>query len=116
MENVKISQSHIKSSQTLRLPSNIIEDIEALSNIKNTSLNQVMILSLEYLVFPCKLKFSASALRESKSLGMIEFSLMDAVMIEFTIEETGLISSNCIIFSVILFVAITLITVSSHNL
>lgn len=48
MQNVKISQNHIGISKTLRLPSNVIEDIEALSKIKNTSLNQIIILLLKY--------------------------------------------------------------------
>ena len=48
METLKIPQSHVGVSKTLRLPSNIIEDIEALSEIKNTSLNQVTILLVKY--------------------------------------------------------------------
>ena len=48
METLKIPQSHAGISKTLRLPANIIEDIEALSDIKNTSLNQVTILLIKY--------------------------------------------------------------------
>ena len=48
MESLKIPQSHIGVSKTLRIPSDIIEDIEALSEIKNKSLNQVTILLFKY--------------------------------------------------------------------
>lgn len=48
METLKIPQSHAGISKTLRIPANVIEDIEALSEIKNTSLNQVTILLIKY--------------------------------------------------------------------
>ena len=48
MESLKIPQSHTGVSKTLRIPSDIIEDIEALSEIKNKSLNQVTILLIKY--------------------------------------------------------------------
>lgn len=48
MESLKIPQSHVGVSKTLRIPSDIIEDIEALSEIKNTSLNQIAILLFKY--------------------------------------------------------------------
>ena len=48
METLKIPQSHVGVSKTLRLPADVIEDIEALSEIKNTSLNQVTILLVKY--------------------------------------------------------------------
>lgn len=48
MESLKIPQSHVGVSKTLRIPSDIIEDIEALSEIKNKSLNQVTILLFKY--------------------------------------------------------------------
>ena len=48
MESLKIPQSHVGVSKTLRIPSDIIEDIESLSEIKNKSLNQVTILLLKY--------------------------------------------------------------------
>lgn len=48
METLKIPQSHAGVSKTLRLPADVIEDIEALSEIKNTSLNQVTILLVKY--------------------------------------------------------------------
>ena len=48
MESLKIPQSHTGVSKTLRIPSDIIDDIESLSEIKNKSLNQVTILLLKY--------------------------------------------------------------------
>ena len=48
MEGLKIPQSHAGISKTLRLPADIVEDIEALSEIKNTSLNQITILLLKF--------------------------------------------------------------------
>lgn len=46
MEN--LSQNRIENSKTLKLPMNIIKDIEVLSEYKKISLNQVTILLLEY--------------------------------------------------------------------
>ena len=48
MESLKIPQSHAGVSKTLRIPADIIEDVEALSEIKNTSLNQITILLFKY--------------------------------------------------------------------
>ena len=48
MESLKIPQSHVGVSKTLRIPADIIEDIETLSEIKNKSLNQVTILLVKY--------------------------------------------------------------------
>lgn len=48
METLKIPQSHAGISKTLRLPADIVEDIEALSEIKNTSLNQITILLVKF--------------------------------------------------------------------
>lgn len=48
METLKIPQSHVGISKTLRLPADVVADIEALSDIKNTSLNQVTILLVKY--------------------------------------------------------------------
>ena len=48
METLKIPQSHAGVSKTLRIPADIIEDIEALSDIKNTSLNQITILLIKF--------------------------------------------------------------------
>ena len=48
IETLKIPEGHIGVSKTLRIPANIIEDIEALSEIKHTSLNQIAILLFKY--------------------------------------------------------------------
>ena len=48
MESLKIPQSHVGVSKTLRLPADVVADIEALSDIKNTSLNQVTILLVKF--------------------------------------------------------------------
>ena len=41
MDGLKIPKSHAGISKTLRLPADVVEDIEALSEIKNTSLNHM---------------------------------------------------------------------------
>lgn len=48
MKTLKIPQNHTGISKTLRLPENIVSDIEALAKIKNTSLNQISILLMEF--------------------------------------------------------------------
>lgn len=48
MPILKIPQNHTGISKTLRLPENIIEDIEALADIKNTSLNQISIILMQF--------------------------------------------------------------------
>lgn len=48
MDSLKIPQSHIGVSKTLRLPADVVADIEALADIKNTSLNQVTILLVKF--------------------------------------------------------------------
>ena len=48
MKTLKIPKNHTGISKTLRLPENIVEDIEALAHIKNTSLNQISILLMEF--------------------------------------------------------------------
>lgn len=48
MEKLKIPKKGIGVSKTLRLPSNIVEDIETLSKIKNISLNQTVIQLVEF--------------------------------------------------------------------
>ena len=47
MDKLKIPESHVGISKTLRLPANIVENLQALSEIKNTSLNQITILLLK---------------------------------------------------------------------
>jgi hypothetical protein len=48
MDGLKIPQSHAGISKTLRLPADVVEDIQALSTIKNTSLNQITILLVKF--------------------------------------------------------------------
>ena len=48
MGSLKIPQGHTGISKTLRIPADIIDDIEALSEIKQTSLNQIAILLFKY--------------------------------------------------------------------
>lgn len=48
MDSLKIPQSHIGVSKTLRLPADVVADIEALADIKNTSLNQITILLVKF--------------------------------------------------------------------
>lgn len=48
IEKLEISQNYIKNSRTLRLPINIVKDIEVLSEHKKIPLNQVTTLLLEY--------------------------------------------------------------------
>lgn len=48
MDTLKIPQSHVGISKTLRLPADVVSDIEALSELKNTSLNQITILLVKF--------------------------------------------------------------------
>lgn len=48
MPTLKIPQNHTGISKTLRLPENIIEDIENLAQLKNISLNQTCISLMEF--------------------------------------------------------------------
>lgn len=48
MEGLKIPQNQIGVSKTLRLPADMVEDIQSLATIKNTSLNQVTILLIKF--------------------------------------------------------------------
>ena len=50
MEALKIPQSHAGISKTLRIPSDVVEDIEALAEIKNMSLNQVTVLLVKFAI------------------------------------------------------------------
>jgi hypothetical protein len=51
-------------SKTLRLPADVVEDIQALSTIKNTSLNQITILLV---------KFALANLDDSDRVALEEF-------------------------------------------
>ncbi len=48
MNKLRIPESHTGVSKTLRLPENIVSDVQSLANIKNLSFNRVVISSLEF--------------------------------------------------------------------
>ena len=48
MKKLKIPQNHSGISKTLRLPENIVDDIQNLANLKNLSFNRVVITLLEF--------------------------------------------------------------------
>ena len=48
MNKLKIPENHSGVSKTLRLPENIVEDIQSLADIKNLSFNKVVISLLEF--------------------------------------------------------------------
>lgn len=48
MNKLKIPENHSGISKTLRLPENIVDDIQKLANIKNLSFNRVVISLLEF--------------------------------------------------------------------
>lgn len=48
MNKLKIPENHSGVSKTLRLPEDIVEDIQNLANIKNLSFNRIVISLLEF--------------------------------------------------------------------
>lgn len=48
MNKLRIPQNHSGVSKTLRLPENIVDDIQNLANIKNLSFNKIVISLLEF--------------------------------------------------------------------
>lgn len=48
MNKLKIPENHSGVSKTLRLPENIVDDIQYLANIKNLSFNRVVISLLDF--------------------------------------------------------------------
>lgn len=48
MNKLKIPENHSGVSKTIRLPENIVEDIQNLANLKNLSFNKVVISLLEF--------------------------------------------------------------------
>ena len=50
MNKLKIPENHSGVSKTLRLPENIVDDIQNLANIKNLSFNKIVISLLEFSV------------------------------------------------------------------
>lgn len=48
MNKLKIPENHSGISKTLRLPENIVDDIQNLANLKNLSFNKTIISLLEF--------------------------------------------------------------------
>ena len=48
MNKLKIPENHSGISKTLRLPENIVEDVQNLANLKNLSFNKTNISLLEF--------------------------------------------------------------------
>ena len=48
MNKLKIPQNHSGISKTLRLPENIVNDVQNLANIKNLSFNKIVISLLQF--------------------------------------------------------------------
>lgn len=48
MNKLKIPENHSGISKTLRLPENIVDNIQSLANIKNLSFNRIVISLLEF--------------------------------------------------------------------
>ena len=48
MNKLKIPENHSGISKTLRLPENIVEEIQNLANLKNLSFNRIVISLLEF--------------------------------------------------------------------
>lgn len=48
MNKLRIPQNHSGVSKTLRLPENIVDDVQNLANLKNLSFNKIVISILEF--------------------------------------------------------------------
>ena len=48
MNKLRIPENHSGISKTLRLPENIVDNIQSLANLKNLSFNRVVISLLEF--------------------------------------------------------------------
>ena len=48
MNNLKIPENHSGISKTLRLPDNIVSDVQNLADLKNLSFNKTIITLLEF--------------------------------------------------------------------
>lgn len=48
MNKLKIPKNHSGVSKTLRLPENIVEDVQSLADLKNLSFNRTIISLLEF--------------------------------------------------------------------
>ena len=54
MNKLRIPQNHSGVSKTLRLPENLVDDVQNLANLKNLSFNRIVI---SLLCFSCSLKY-----------------------------------------------------------
>ena len=48
MDKLKIPKNHCGISKTLRLPENVVDDVQTLANLKNLSFNKTVITLLEF--------------------------------------------------------------------
>lgn len=48
MNKLRILQNHSGVSKTLRLPENLVDDVQNLANLKNLSFNRIVISLLEF--------------------------------------------------------------------
>ncbi len=48
MNTLKIPENHSGISKTLRLPENIVDDVQNLANLKNLSFNKTIITLIEF--------------------------------------------------------------------
>lgn len=48
MNSLKIPENHSGVSKTLRLPENIVDDVQNLANLKNLSFNKTIISLIEF--------------------------------------------------------------------
>ena len=48
MNKLKIPKNHSGISKTLRLPENIVDDVQSLANLKNLSFNRTVITLLKF--------------------------------------------------------------------
>ena len=48
MDKLKIPENHTGISKTLRLPENVVNEVQSLANLKNLSFNKVVISLLEF--------------------------------------------------------------------
>ena len=48
MNKLRIPENHSGVSKTLRLPENIVDDIQSLANLKNLSFSRIVISLLEF--------------------------------------------------------------------
>lgn len=48
MNKLKIPENHSGISKTLRLPENLVDDVQNLANIKNLSFNRIIISLVEF--------------------------------------------------------------------